>query len=72
MTFKTEITAKPYAGLMVTLVDRDSGHENKIMLYPARRVELIEMPIEPSGAEKLRVFVPLDNMNGDLMGWREE
>jgi len=65
------IGTRPYAGLMVTLLDRESGKENKIMLYPAVRVDLIEMPIQPAGPERLRSFFPLDNMNGDLMGWAE-
>ena len=63
---------KPYAALIVTLLDRKTGKESKLTLYPAVRVELIELPLEPPGAsQSLRVFEPLDNINADLMGWRE-
>lgn len=63
---------KPYAGLRVTLLDRASGTERVLMLYPATRVELLAMALEGPPTETVRTFVPLDNMGADVMGWQEE
>ena len=60
-----------YAGLRVALLNREDGTEKLVLLYPATRVELIEMPLEGPPTERVRTFVPLDNMTGDMMGWRE-
>ena len=36
-----------YAGLTVDLLNRDTGEVQRVMLYPATRVELIHSAIQP-------------------------